>query len=437
MPQDPPAPRTPSADPVPGSRVSRRGFLSVALLAGGAAGVRSASALTTVRARPADAVADVLGVRVDTDPSKGVYVQRDQVLARLKELGARYVRSRLFPEDAEQLAYLQAMGRQGIRHNLVMGDPNPAQGTPEELVARAATHLPGAIASFEGANEWDLHTDRWVAEVRAHQQRLYRAAKADARVRSVPVIAPSLGKHDRYDDLGSLTSWIDQGNLHLYQGGYVPNYRADTELRAIRQVSGTKPVAVTETGWHNLSRSAYGHNYTPEDVAGIYAPRALLEYFRVGVPRIYLFELCDRTPAPDIKDYQSHFGLVRNDFSRKPVFTSLANLMSLVSDPGPAFTPRSLSYEAKGPADLRQVLLQRRDGRFLLVLWRQASIYDPITRRRSTVAQQSVRVMCPSAKAVRVFRPSGSVLPVTPTGSASKVDLTIGAELAVVEIIAV
>ena len=443
-----PAPASP-ADPEPGpgdpsdagSGLSRRGFLAAApavLLAGGAvAGRQSALAAgpTAVRASRSDVVADMLGVSLQTSNLSGPYQRKDLVKARLKELGARYLRDRLFPGNAGQIAYLQDLAAGGIRSNLVMGDPNYTTGTPEQLVSLAASRLPGAVASFEGANEWDIKGGaNWVPEARTHQQRLFRAVQADSRVAAVPVLGPSLGLRNRYDDLGNLAPVLDRGNVHLYQGGYVPNFRAEGELRAARQVSGSKPIQVTETGWHNLSNSTFGHNYTPEDVAGTYAPRMLAEYFRVGVRRVYLYEFCDRTPTPQLKDYQQHFGLVRTDFSRKPAFTSLANLIRLVSDRGPSFRPGELVYVATGPDDLQQVLLQRRDGRYLLLLWRNVSIYNPDTRRRLSPANQDVRVLCPTATRVRVFRPSGSSAATIPDGPPNKTDLRIGGEMVVLEI---
>jgi len=48
----------------------------------------------------------------------------------------------------------------------------------------------------------------------------------------------------------------------------------------------------------------------------------------------------------------------------------LKNFISLFSDPGADFETGSLDYELAGDLkDIHQILLQKRDGRFYLVLW--------------------------------------------------------------------
>ena len=73
-----------------------------------------------------------------------------------------------------------------------------------------------------------------------------------------------------------------------------------------------------------------------------------------------------------------NFGLLRNDFSEKPAFTAMKRLIALLGDPGPSFAPGSLSYSLQGaPSSARQLLLQKRDGSFYLVLSRnQVSAWD-------------------------------------------------------------
>ena len=49
---------------------------------------------------------------------------------------------------------------------------------------------------------------------------------------------------------------------------------------------------------------------------------------------------------------------------------AVKNFIGLFRDPGLAFSPSRLAYRITGAgSSLRQALLQRRDGRFYLVLW--------------------------------------------------------------------
>jgi hypothetical protein len=423
--------------------LSRRRFLmgtAAALAVEAATWVRPPIAVTAAvaarRARPADTLAETLGVVVVTSTRRGVWGNRAMVKSRLQELGVRYARNRLFAGNKAQLGWIRELAKAGVRFNLVMGDPTTRGGTPEQLVKLAANELPGAVASFEGANEWNLKgRPGWVKELRAHQTRLYKAAKANPRTSNIPVLGPSLGRRKDHKKLGNLTSVLDLGNNHLYTGGYVPSYRVDEELAAARTVSGSRPVVVTETGWHNARYSNATHNYTSEAAAGVYAPRLLLEYYLRDVPRIYVFHLVNDKWDPGLKDHEAHFGLLRYDFSKKPAFIALRNLMRLVDDPGRSFKTGSLDYELRNaPRDLRQVLVQRRDGTFVLFLWRDVAIWDPKAERSVSVKPVKVTLKLARSSDVRLHRPSSSSRPVASTFGATSPSVQLDGEVVAVVI---
>ncbi len=419
-------------------RALLRGSSAAGLLVGGTLlGARPAAAATTAhRAARADDLADMFGVVAVTSTTRGVYGQRDLVQARLAELRVRYVRNRLFAGNNKQLDFIRQLNRAaGVKMDLLLGDPTGKGGTPEQLVSLAAAELQGCIATFEGANEWNLKGGRdWAPQLRQHQRRLWAAVQQDRRVAGVPVLGPSLGMRKDYDVLGNLTDALDAGSMHLYQGGYAPGNRVSEQLQEIKRVVGAKPVHVTETGWHNAYRSSATHHYTPEDVAATYAPRVYLDYFSRGVPRVYLFQLCDDRPDSTFTDHEAHFGLVRSDFSRKPVFTAMANFMSLVDDRGPAFSTGSLQYDLSGaPADLRSQLVQRRDGRFLLFLWRDVAIYDPVRGTRIRVGSQDVQVRLGQTAAMRVFQPTSGVSAQS-VRTSNAITLPVGAEVLALEL---
>ena len=98
--------------------------------------------------------------------------------------------------------------------------------------------------------------------------------------------------------------------------------------------------------------------------------RIFLEYFSRGVARTFAYELVDAGPnqrRPEIRTS----ALLRNDLSEKPAFIALRDAIATLADPGPAFSPESLDYSlGGGQADLRELLLQKRDGSFYLALWR-------------------------------------------------------------------
>ena len=139
---------------------------------------------------------------------------------------------------------------------------------------------------------------------------------------------------------------MDLGNIHLYTGGFVPGYRTDAVMREERKVCGNRPMILSETGWHNANNSTATHYHTPEDVAGVYAPRLLLEYFIRRVPKIAIFELLDEWPDPGLTNHEAHFGMLRHDFSPKPAFVALANLAAIARRASGPGTPFDSSREA-------------------------------------------------------------------------------------------
>lgn len=374
------------------------------------AGVSASSHISTHRAQAADAVVDSYGINIKSSHTNGAYGNRSVVLKRLRELGVRHVRDRLFDRRPDQYQFIRDLAATGIRFNLIAGDPTYEGGTPEQLVEIAAREFPYAVETLEGGNEWNLRGGSdWVRELREHQRRLFAAVQGNSSMAKVPVLAPALGLRKDREQLGDMTAMADLGNIHLYSGGRVPTTRVDQELELASIVTGDKPVIVTEAGYHNALDTTGGHFPASERATAQYMPRLLFEYFQRGVPRVFSYQLLDQTNAPNAA-WATRTGLLRPDYSRKPAYTTMRNILRLLADPGPRFAPGALAYGLRNATpDLRQVLLQKRSGDFYLVLWRDVEVWDPITRAATPVATRSVIVDFAETADVRVFRPSHGV----------------------------
>ena len=122
---------------------------------------------------------------------------------------------------------------------------------------------------------------------------------------------------------------------------------------------------------------------------------------------MYGYELVDEFLDPAKTNPEAHFGLLRHDWSPKPAYTAMKNLLGLLSDPGPAFEPGSLPVIVDGwPSDARVVTTQKRDGDFVLLLWRDEPLWDPVTRQRETVTPQDVTLRFGEAHELSVYHPS-------------------------------
>jgi hypothetical protein len=71
-------------------------------------------------------------------------------------------------------------------------------------------------------------------------------------------------------------------------------------------------------------------------------------------------------------------------------------MIHLLADPGTPFTPHSLNYGLGGDtANVHRTLLQKRDGRYELLLWLEVRSWDPKSRTPIEVQPQTVTLSLP------------------------------------------
>ncbi len=371
----------------------------------------SASAET---ARSADDFVSSIGVNTHLTYDDTAYGNFNLVRERLRELGVRHIRDGLCGPCGWQHDRLNALAADGISSTLIVGTPTNRTGTLSENLAAVRGRIK-SVAALEGPNEWDLFSGwspNWVGDLRSYQDRLHDQVRGDAKLHGLPIVGPSLVGWDSRDKLGSLGGKIDVGNLHSYAGGRMPEANLSSEMTLAGKVSGQRAVVATETGYHNAtSQKNNDHPPVDEATAGRYMPRMFLEYFRSGVKRTFSYELLDERPGRAAVDQEASFGLLRSDFSRKPAFVAVRNLIDLLADPGPAVAPAEVPVTlTQAPGDVRRLVLRKRDGRVYVALWRAVSRWDPATRK--TIAVQ------PAATTVKLGMPVRSVKQYSPVDSA-------------------
>jgi hypothetical protein len=342
-----------------------------------------------VKANSARAFGDSVGVnvRLHLTNSSG-YGNFDVVRMRLAELGVRHVGDGLCHDCPAHIQRLQALAPLGIRATIGVGNQNDAL-LREARLQTIRDKLLGSTEAIAGPNEPDYSGDpNWVANTRSYQAALYSRVKGDPALRHLPVIGPSLVHRDSRAALGDLSAHMDRGNIHPYSGGLPPMTDLSREFMLTAQVAGSKPLVATETGYHDDIAYTGAHRGASERAIGIYTPRLVLEAFRAGIERTFLFQLADAwSPAQQARygfsEQHNSFGLLRSDQSPKPGFTALRNLMRVVdSDSAPVADPGGLRFGiVNAPADLRQLLLRSADGSYALVLWRTISVWDRDARR--------------------------------------------------------
>jgi hypothetical protein len=284
---------------------------------------------------------------------------------------------------------------------------------------------PNVIDALENLNEWNTSgRASWASELRTWQRTI--SAKRQQAYPTVAVVGPSFTSFTAATTVGDLSAYLTHGNMHSYPGGKQPTNWLQLNMTELGVVSGTKPYAATETGYHTALASSTTHPPVTETVMAKYVPRLFLEYFNVGVRRTYSYELIDQGTNLAVREQK--FGLLRNDGSEKPAFTYLKRLLDLVRDPGTPFTRGRLDYKLSGDlTSVHHTLLQKRDGRFYLMLWLEVPSTDALQSRSITVTLGRARDML-------VYVPALGTAAQKQVTSASSLGVTVADRVTVIEL---
>lgn len=390
-------------------------------------------------ARSADAFVNSIGVATHLRYLDTAYGQYDTVIKpKLQELGVRHIRDG--GKNSEFYRRLNELATLGIKSTLVMDVRDGI--TPDNVVTEAIQPVLSSIEAVEGPNEWDVqpqltYKDQTFPEgLRAYQDELYAAVKSDPTTAALPVIMPSLAIPYYAVRLGSLAS-ADLGNMHSYAGGHVPSQDLDIKWLPLTQVviGANKPIVATECGWHNATNDPKASQPgISEQAAAKYVPRLYLEYFNRGIQRSFLYELINERQATD---QEQNFGLLRHNGSSKPAFDSLKNLIALLEDPGPEFTPQALSYNLSGNSStLHHTLLQKRDGRFYLALWQEVPSFNLQTKLDVHVPKQAVTVTLGTpVRQATAYKPLRTAAPVQQYVNPKQLELIVSDHPLVIELV--
>lgn len=385
-------------------------------------------------ANSADAFVDSMCVGTHWAYDDTVYGQRyDEVRDKLTELGFRHVRTG--GSSNEVIGKMKELAGLGIKTTFVL-DPNTGTkpdasywGNPPNYHIKdfvkdindpskngVGTNV---VDTVEMNNEIDIFYQNtrwhpgdstplsdspdsslyWGKYIQAATQDTYTALKSDPATAGIPVYGPSLTSEQAYTAVGDLSASIDSSTVHWYLAGRHPETdgwgdngygsRGYTVHSLAGRQSVRDPVVTTEGGYSNAVEQNFDN--ASEEVTARYLPRLFLHAFNGGFKRFCMYELVDEWPNPEKDDAEKNFGLLRNDLSEKPAYVALKNLTGLLKDAGSSFTPGSLDYSLSGETEeVHHTLLQKRDGRFYLVLWIGKPSYDPTEGTVIDVPSQQV-----------------------------------------------
>lgn len=299
----------------------------------------------------------------------------------------------------------------GIKVVLTMSGPSDST-IPRLIDMSKQLASADALLALEGPNEpnnWGVTFEgkksggnSTFAPVAKWQAAYYAAAKADPVLKDYPVFHSSEAGGSEPDNVGLQYLTIPQGastlmpdgtryadfaNVHNYicrkpaiidnmawenadpvfhgwtDGVYVEYGK--TWRKGFAGYSNSEleklPRVTTETGW-----VTGGKNGLTEEQQGRLYLNLYLAQFKRGFKYTFIYMLRDGGGS------DAGYGIVHNDYQPKKSATYLHNLTTILADRGAIAHPASLAYTIpKTPTTVHDLLLQKSDGTFELVIWNE------------------------------------------------------------------
>ena len=386
-----------------------------------------------------------IGVNVHMAYTSTAYGNVAAVISDLAYIGVNQVRDGFFNSPAFLPDY-EALAAAGIKFDFLLpvywaSDTNPYPGivnVPQfiSMLDSFVTAYPGSVLAIEGPNEVNFQPAEYnggssYADQAALQEALYSAVRADTVLNGIPVYDLTIGSTttSEFQALGNLSPYANYGNEHAYIADWDTPNEGLTYLLTFPQIDTPGlPEVITETGYEtNVGDTYSGVDLT---VQAKFTLDELMDAFKDGVPKTYLYELLD--------EGGQYFGLFTADGAPKPVATAIHNLTTILADPGStsSFTPGSLSYAvANLPTAGNQLLLEKSNGNFDLVLWAEAQIWNATTGSEVVAPTQTSTVeFGQTQKVVLIFDPLTGTAPIAAYLNTQSVQVTLADHPLVVEV---
>lgn len=355
---------------------------------------------TAIRqAKNANSLVESIGVNTHVNYGDTAYGDYDGLLKpSLLYLGVRHIRDGLADDDFMLNPYRDLLNY-GIRVTGLVPYETESMAT---LIAMIKTQR-DVLEAVEGPNETDIFTQfnykgqKFPKGTIAFMKDFYPAIKHDSELRSLPVLQTTLafpgaetGTGIRADLLGDLSAYADYGNSHNYFSfGEVPSSRIKNDHLPLNSgVTPGKPMMSTEGGYQMGEGDGYKGTWDDglsapfsESVHGRYMLRYVLEQYRLGYQRSFIYELLDSD--------ESQWGLFRADGTPRPAAYGIRSMIKLLSEGRwdtsakrwvvPSFIPDTLSYTFSSlPKTVHSLLFQKSNGTFYLILWNEVKNWNSV-----------------------------------------------------------
>lgn len=362
------------------------------------------AASATIVGYPAAAFGDAmgLGISVANGPYTNI-VNGNDTFSYVRSLlrAARITHIRQSGADlTEHLDRAALLAGDGVDFDLLT-----SYGDTADVIERQVSRLPShSVRCLEAINEPNIFHNNGGAFASMTRSQVMDAVYPAATSLGLHCIAaPTPIGGAAAQAVGNLSAYLTVGNMHNYFGNVNPEtrgwgpahygygYGSFGYNKAIAGfVSGDLPLISTETGY-------YVTPSLPEDIEGIYYPRAMLQQFLNKVKTTYFFSLMGNGPL----------SIIRPNYSQRPAYHAMASLGQILYDPSGSKTASCvvpLQIVPSTPSvPFIGIPFCKSSGEIDVVLWQPVRSWDQNTKVPLRVKQLFVSFITPLKRSVRIY----------------------------------
>jgi hypothetical protein len=355
---------------------------------GSSGGTTSSCTVSPPSPEGVSAFLQTLGINTHLSyPGTPYYGQPQSVITALQYLGINTIRDQppAYTSDPTTAAANDAVAAAGVQFDALLLSNGPVDIT--DTLATTATFeqtYPGSIAAIEGPNEvngtpvtYEGITGTYAASIQVTQD-LWAAVQADSSLNTIPVYALTLsngitGVRAGEKQLGNLAPYVTYGNAHIYACCSNNVWQEDMPywLPIFAQDTPGLPMVVTETGYATVAGNV------DELSAAKYNLNTFCENALNGIVQTYLYELVDQNSSATDTNAGDHYGEFHDDWTPKTGATAIHNLTTILQSAGSGTASSLLNLSVSGLPATGRTLLLGSSTAFDIVVWIDATVYDP------------------------------------------------------------
>lgn len=403
---------------------------------------------------------DSIGINTKLPFTSTDYVFSQRVVDALSYLGIYHVRDLDVPNypatGPTALAY-DRLADAGIKFDMqIQADSATALTTALNNVKAFSSAHPGSVVALEGLNEpnasttyTDVNGQNYTGQAAAAAfmtdfVSMINAIKAEANSPFANVDVYGQTGFGGLDDAAPISVY----HSYVKAGGNQPYDVISTFPTSANVIARNEPVVLTETGY-STATTPNPNSWEGVDQAtqAKLTLNTIFDSARLGLDRVYLYELFDQTDDPANTSIISNFGLFDETIdqdhfvtlSAKQAAVAVHNLTTIINaDSGP-FSLAPVSYTVSGlPAEGAYLTINKASGWQDIVLWSEPDIWDQIADQPIAVTPTSTTVDFGSnVVSVRIYDPLQANSFIASYENVSSVQIAITDHPIIIEIAAV